>query len=64
VAVVAFALSGLVSWPQALLMAVGAILGGYYGASLARKLGRTFVRRAVILIGLTIGCLMLWRMSH
>jgi uncharacterized membrane protein YfcA len=64
VAVVAFALSGLVSWPQALLMAAGAILGGYYGASIARKLGRTFVRRAVILIGLTIGCLMLWRMSH
>jgi uncharacterized protein len=64
VAVVLFAVSGLVSWPRALLMAAGAILGGYYGASLARRLGRTFVRRAVILIGLTIGCLMLWRIWH
>src|SRR5918911_214500 len=35
VAVVGFALAGLVSWPSALLMAVGAILGGYYGASAA-----------------------------
>ena len=64
IAVVAFAISGLVSWPQALVMAAGAIMGGYYGAEIARKLGRTFVRRAVILIGFTIGCLMLWRLSH
>jgi len=64
IAVVAFTVSGLVSWPQALLMAGGAILGGYYGASLARRLGRTFVRRAVVCIGLTIGCLMLWRIWH
>ena len=60
-AVVAFAVTGLVSWPKALLMASGAMLGGYYGATMARRLGRTFVRRAVVGIGLTIGCLMLWR---
>jgi uncharacterized membrane protein YfcA len=64
VAVVAFAVSGLVRWPQAAVMAAGAIMGGYYGAAMARRLGRTFVRRAVILIGLTIGCLMLWRLSR
>jgi len=60
-AVVAFAISGLVSWPKALVMAAGAIIGGYYGAALARRLGRTFVRRAVISIGLVIGFIMLWR---
>ena len=60
-AVVAFALSGVVSWPQALVMVVGAVAGGYFGAGAARRLGRRFVRRAVILIGLTIGLLMLWR---
>jgi hypothetical protein len=64
VAVVAFAVSGLVHWRHACVMAAGAILGGYYGAAIARRLGRTFVRRAVIIIGLTIGCLMLWRLSH
>jgi hypothetical protein len=63
-AVVAFAVSGLVRWPQAFVMAAGAIMGGYYGAAIARRLGRTFVRRAVIITGLTIGCLMLWRMSR
>ena len=60
-AVAAFAVSGLVRWPHALLMAAGAIMGGYYGAEIARRLGRKFVRRAVVAIGLTIGSLMLWR---
>jgi len=60
-AVVAFVVFGLVRWPHTLLMAAGALMGGYYGAEIARRLGRTFVRRAVVVIGLTIGCLMLWR---
>lgn len=64
VAVLTFAISGLVYWPHSLLMAVGAIAGGYFGASAARRLGRTFVRRAVVLIGLTIGIVMLWRLGR
>ena len=60
-AIVAFILSGLVVWPHALVMAVGAIAGGYFGARAARRLGRTFVRRAVIAIGFAIGLLMLYR---
>jgi hypothetical protein len=62
IAVLAFALSGLVYWPGALLMTVGAVAGGYYGASAARRLGRVFVRRAIVVIGLVIGLLMLWRL--
>lgn len=62
IAVLAFALSGLVYWPNALLMTVGAVAGGYYGASAARRLGRVFVRRTVVVIGLVIGFLMLWRL--
>lgn len=61
-AILGFALSGLVNWPNALLMALGAIAGGYFGANSARRLGRVFVRRAVVSIGLVIGCYMLWRM--
>ncbi|HEX8846718.1 MAG TPA: sulfite exporter TauE/SafE family protein [Pyrinomonadaceae bacterium] len=64
VAVLSFALSNLVVWPNALLMAVGAIAGGYFGASTARRLGRVFVRRAVVVIGLTIGVVMLWRLGR
>jgi uncharacterized membrane protein YfcA len=64
VAVLGFAISGLVRWPPALLMAVGAIAGGYFGASVARRVGRVIVRRAVIIIGLAIGILMLWRVQY
>jgi uncharacterized membrane protein YfcA len=41
----------MVYWPYVLLMAVASILGGYGGAGVARKLGRTAVRRIVIAIG-------------
>ena len=63
-AVLGFALTGLVTWSVALLMAVGALAGGYYGASAARLIGRTAIRRVVVLIGLLIGCVMLWRVWH
>jgi uncharacterized membrane protein YfcA len=61
VAIVAFAYSRLIDWHIALLMMTAAIAGGYFGASAARKVGRTIVRRAVVVIGLVIGCVMLWR---
>ena len=64
VAVISFAVAGLVAWPLALLMAVGAVAGGYYGASAARHLGRVIIRRVVILIGFIIAAIMLWRMWH
>ena len=52
VAAVYFAISGAVNWRDALIMAAGAITGGYIGARLARRMGRTFVRGAVVVIGL------------
>ena len=47
-----FIWAGMVYWPDVLVMAIGAILGGWGGAGTARKLGRTTVRRIVIGIGL------------
>ena len=47
-----FIWAGMVYWPDVLVMAVGAVAGGYGGAGAARRLGRTAVRRIVILIGL------------
>jgi uncharacterized membrane protein YfcA len=41
----------MVDWRYVALMAVAAIAGGYGGAGVARKLGRTAVRRIVIAIG-------------
>ena len=53
VAAIYFAISGAVLWRDAVIMAVAAIAGGYAGARAARKLGRKFVRGAVVVIGLT-----------
>jgi uncharacterized membrane protein YfcA len=52
VSAIYFMLWGPVEWPSAVVMAAGSIAGGLGGAGLARKLGRTFVRRLVIIIGL------------
>jgi uncharacterized membrane protein YfcA len=51
VASVYFVISGLVIWSDALVMGVGAVIGGVAGAGLARRVGRTAVRRIVIAIG-------------
>jgi uncharacterized protein len=53
-AAVYFMLAGLVHWPEALVMTVGSIAGGYGGADLARRVGAKRVRLAVILIGLAL----------
>jgi len=64
VASLAFILGGRVHWHLALLMATGAIIGGYGGAGVARRIGERHVRRIVVLVGLTIGCLMLYRQER
>ena len=51
VAALYFIASNMVYWPDVVIMAVGAIAGGIGGAGVARKLGRTAVRRIVICIG-------------
>jgi uncharacterized protein len=53
VAAMYFALAGAVAWKDGIIMAVGAIIGGYFGARMAKRFGRTFVRRTVVVIGLT-----------
>lgn len=52
VAVVTFIVARAVFWPQAIVMTLGAIVGGYGGATLARKLPPAWVRRFVIAVGL------------
>lgn len=49
-----FIAKNLVDWRLALLMAAGAILGGYVGAGTARRVGQKNVRRVIILIGLSL----------
>jgi uncharacterized membrane protein YfcA len=51
VAAVYFIGMRMASWPDVIVMAIGAIIGGVGGAGAARRLGRTAVRRIVIAIG-------------
>jgi uncharacterized membrane protein YfcA len=60
-ATVTFILLGQVVWPLVGLMAVGAVIGGYGGARLARRLGRRFARAAIVVIGFGIAALMFAR---
>ena len=61
VAVVVFIASGKVDWSFALSMAVAAIIGGYGGAHVARRLDRNFIRRVVVLIGLALASYYLYQ---
>ena len=51
-ALIAFIVAKAIFWPQALLMVVGAAIGGYAGAYYAQKIAPQRVRLLVIFIGL------------
>jgi uncharacterized membrane protein YfcA len=59
VAVIIFAISGIVNWRIALTMALGAAVGGAIGSRMAQRVGQQWVRRAIIGIGLGSGAWML-----
>ncbi|HLV81702.1 MAG TPA: sulfite exporter TauE/SafE family protein [Chthonomonadaceae bacterium] len=64
VAVTLFMANRLVNWHVALMMASGAIVGGYGGSGIAQRIGQRNVRRLVILIGLGLALYLLlqgWR---
>ena len=54
IAVVVFVISGNVDWKLAVPMLISASFGGWLGATLARRMNRTVVRRIVITIGVTL----------
>ena len=51
IAIVPFIFAGIIAWEQAVLMAIGAILGGYLSAYYAQKLNPIYIRRFVMAIG-------------
>ena len=53
VAVIIFIIRGIVVWPQAIVMVIGAIIGGYTGAYFARKIDQRLIRGFVILVGVS-----------
>lgn len=51
VAVITFVVAGAVIWDAAVVMIIGAILGGYGGALLAQRVEQVWVRRFVVTVG-------------
>lgn len=60
-AVAWFALFGPVAWGVAAVMAAGAIAGGYLGVGVARRLGRRWLRIAVVGYGLVAATILFLR---
>lgn len=60
IAALGFIFSGLVHWPIALWMALGAIVGGYVGAQVATRIPKQVVRGVVILFGFLVSLKMLF----
>lgn len=61
VAAAIFILSGRVDWPAALVMLVGAVLGGFAGANLGRYIGQAKARGAVVVIGVVLAFVLWWQ---
>jgi len=57
-----FALKGLVVWPLALLMAVGAIMGGYAGARSAKRIKENYLQALIVAVGFIIAAWLLLRL--
>lgn len=60
IAVISFAFTGLVVWSDSLVMAGAALLGGYFGARMAVKVGQVWIRRGIVVIGFIIFFAMIW----
>ena len=56
-----FIIRGAVHWPAALVMILGAVAGGYAGARFARSIGKEKARAAVVVIGLAVAVVLLFR---
>lgn len=59
IAAIYFALSGAVIWRDALILTIGTVAGGFLGARLAQRLGRKFVRRFVVGVGVVMSIALL-----
>lgn len=61
VAVIVFAVLGVVSWPHTLIAFAGAVTGGLAGARLARRMSEVWLRHIVIAVGLFLSAYYFWR---
>ena len=63
IAIMYLVFTDLILWPDALVMAIGAVVGGVAGAGTARRVGRPVVRRIVIVVGFAMALAMFMRLG-
>ncbi|MEA3207107.1 MAG: uncharacterized protein QOE70_164 [Chthoniobacter sp.] len=56
-----FVASGLIDWPKAAVMTVGALSGYYVGAHFSQRIPQQRVRHLITAIGLVISAVMFWK---
>jgi uncharacterized protein len=61
VAAAIFAVSGIVDWPVAAIMAIASVSGGYVGSRMAQRMPQTAVRAFVGIVGVASGVWLLLR---
>ncbi|MGI9351786.1 MAG: sulfite exporter TauE/SafE family protein [Rhizobiaceae bacterium] len=49
--VIIFTFSGLIAWPQALVLMAGSVLGGYTSTLYARRISQTLLTNSIIVLG-------------
>lgn len=64
VAVITFILAGAVAWKPGIVVIVGALLGGYFGAHYAQKLPPAWIRAFVIAVGTGMTLYFFWKAYH
>ncbi|MAS05688.1 MAG: hypothetical protein CL534_13540 [Ahrensia sp.] len=61
VSILVFGLGGLIAWPEAMVMMIGSIAGGYLGGRYARRIDERLLRAAVIVFGLFLSAVYFYR---
>jgi uncharacterized protein len=60
-ALIYFIAKGLIVWPIALLMAAGAVLGGYAGARVAKRVNQSYLQMFIVAVGLFVSAWLFFR---
>lgn len=63
-AAVWFIIAGLIDWPRAAVMTVGAVIGFFVAAHYSQRVPQAWVRRAVVVVGLGITVAQFWQQRH
>jgi uncharacterized membrane protein YfcA len=61
ISIVVFVIAGTIVWPYALVMALAAIVGGYFGARVSRRIKPRVVRWIIICIGFALATFYFWK---